>query len=193
MLCVSKYSKGSNISVTCLRYSANHNALDIWPIRAHLAFQNNELCKKSTCFRKAGQRGATIMFGMWKLMCFLNLKPHKHIALNQIHQILFFLTTSYNPFKLILEFPSCFLYLWSISCFISMPCLSRSSLWAKAQSTGSIGVSTQGVRSRSWRACSGWLKRNTWLLPKMIRFPTNVRVNTKKKNYTDYTDMHNSV
>ncbi len=26
-------------------------------------------------------------------------KPHKHIALHQIHQIIFFLATSYDPFK----------------------------------------------------------------------------------------------
>ncbi len=41
----SQHGKGRNISVTCLRYLANHNALDSWPIRAHLASQNNELCK----------------------------------------------------------------------------------------------------------------------------------------------------
>lgn len=63
------------------------------------------------------------------------------------------------------------LYLCSISCFISMPCFSSSSLWAKAQSTGSTGVSTHGVLSLSCRACSGSLKRNTWLLPIMIRLP----------------------
>ncbi len=34
-----------NISITRLRYSANHNTLDSWPIRAHLASQNDELCK----------------------------------------------------------------------------------------------------------------------------------------------------
>ncbi len=32
-------------------------------------------------------------------MCFLNFKPHKHIALHQIHKIMFFLATSYDPFK----------------------------------------------------------------------------------------------
>ncbi len=37
--------RGRNICVTCLRYSANHNALDSWPIRARLASQNDELCK----------------------------------------------------------------------------------------------------------------------------------------------------
>ncbi len=41
----SQYGKGRNISVSSLRYSANHNALDSWPIRAHLASQNGELCK----------------------------------------------------------------------------------------------------------------------------------------------------
>ncbi len=32
---------------------------------------------------------------------FFNLKPHKHIALHQIHKIMFFLATSYDPFKTI--------------------------------------------------------------------------------------------
>ncbi len=41
----SQYGEGRNISVTCLRYSANHNAPDSWPIRARLASQNDELCK----------------------------------------------------------------------------------------------------------------------------------------------------
>ncbi len=31
---------------------------------------------------------------------FFNLKPHKHIALHQIHKIMFFLATSYDPFNL---------------------------------------------------------------------------------------------
>ncbi len=44
-LCVSKYGKERNISVTCLKYLANHNALDCWPIRAHRALQNDELSK----------------------------------------------------------------------------------------------------------------------------------------------------
>ncbi len=52
-LCVSKYGKGRNISLTCLRYSANHNALDSWPIRAHSAFQNDELLKIDV-FQKGG-------------------------------------------------------------------------------------------------------------------------------------------
>ncbi len=35
---------------------------------------------------------------MWKIMCF-NLEPRKHIALHQIHKLMFFLATSYDPFK----------------------------------------------------------------------------------------------
>ncbi len=42
---VLQYGKGRNISVSRLKYSANHNALDNWPIRARLASQNDELCK----------------------------------------------------------------------------------------------------------------------------------------------------
>ncbi len=39
------------------------------------------------------------MYSMWKIMCFLNFKPHKHIALHQIHKIMFFLAMSYDPFN----------------------------------------------------------------------------------------------
>ncbi len=45
VMCVSKYGKGHNISVTRLRYLANYNALNSCPIRAHLTFQNDELFK----------------------------------------------------------------------------------------------------------------------------------------------------
>ncbi len=34
-----------------------------------------------------------------EIMCFLNLKPRKHIALHQIHKIMLFLASSYDPFK----------------------------------------------------------------------------------------------
>ncbi len=40
----SQYGEGCNISVTRLRYSANHNTLHSWPIRACLTSQNDELC-----------------------------------------------------------------------------------------------------------------------------------------------------
>ncbi len=33
----SQYGEGRNISVSRLRYSANHNAPDSWPIRAHFS------------------------------------------------------------------------------------------------------------------------------------------------------------
>ncbi len=86
----SQHGKGCNISVTHLRYSANYNALDSWPIRAHLTSQNDELCKNWQ---------VTIMYSMWKIMCFLNLEPRKYIALHQIHKIMFFLATSYDPYN----------------------------------------------------------------------------------------------
>ncbi len=50
----SQYGKGCNISVSRLRYSANHNALDSWPIRAHLASQNDELCKNRRVSERRG-------------------------------------------------------------------------------------------------------------------------------------------
>ncbi len=50
----SQYGEGRNISVTSLRYSANHNALDSWPIRARLASQNDELCKNRRVSERQG-------------------------------------------------------------------------------------------------------------------------------------------
>ncbi len=85
-------------TVRDVTFPAKHNALDIWPIRAHLASQNDEVCKKSAHFRKAEHRRATIMYSIWKIMRF-NLKPYKHIALHQIHKIVLFLAMSYDPFK----------------------------------------------------------------------------------------------
>ncbi len=52
------------------------------------AFQSFSSFIKITCFRKSRQRGVTIMYGMWKIMCFLNLESRKHIALHQIHKIM---------------------------------------------------------------------------------------------------------
>ncbi len=55
---------------------------------------------KIDAFQKAEHRGATIMYSMWKIMCFFfYLKPHKNITLHQIHEIMFFLATSYGPFN----------------------------------------------------------------------------------------------
>ncbi len=49
----SQYLKGRNISVSHLRYSANHNAMDSRSNKAHLASQNDELCKIGV-FQKGG-------------------------------------------------------------------------------------------------------------------------------------------
>ncbi len=54
-LSVSKYGEGRNISVTRLSYVANHNTLDSWPIRAHLASQNDELCKDLCVSERRGR------------------------------------------------------------------------------------------------------------------------------------------
>ncbi len=50
----SQYGEGRNISISCLRYSANHNALDSRPIRARLASQNDELCKNQRVSERQG-------------------------------------------------------------------------------------------------------------------------------------------
>ncbi len=47
--------RGRNISVTCLRFLANQNALDSWPIRAHLVFQSDELCKNRDISERRGK------------------------------------------------------------------------------------------------------------------------------------------
>ncbi len=39
------------------------------------------------------------MYSMWKIMCFFNLEMCKRIALHQIHKIMLFLATSYDPFN----------------------------------------------------------------------------------------------
>lgn len=51
---------------------------------------------------------------------------------------------------------------------MSMPCCSSSSRCARFQSGGGPG---DAPRSRSRRACSGCVKRNTWFFPKMRRWP----------------------
>ncbi len=51
----SQYGKGRNSSVSRLRYSANHNALDSWPIKAHLASQKDELCKNWSVSERRGR------------------------------------------------------------------------------------------------------------------------------------------
>ncbi len=56
-------------------------------------FVENEACE-------AGHRGPTIMYSIWKIMCFLNIKACQHILLNQIHKIVIFKKVSYVPFKI---------------------------------------------------------------------------------------------
>ncbi len=51
------------------------------------------------------------MYSICKIMCFLNLELRKHIALHQIHQIMLFLATSYDPFNM-----SCILLISRLSC-----------------------------------------------------------------------------
>ncbi len=50
----SQNSEGRNISVSSLKYSANHNAPDSWPIREHLASQNDVLCKNRRVSERRG-------------------------------------------------------------------------------------------------------------------------------------------
>ncbi len=95
----SLYGEWHNISVTRLRDSANQNALDSCPIRARLSSQNDELCKSQIAFRKAQHRGATVMYSMWKIMCFVNLKTHKHCITPNTKKMMLFFATSYDPFK----------------------------------------------------------------------------------------------
>ncbi len=49
--------------------------------------------------REAGHRGPTIIYSIWKIMCFLNIKSCQHILLHQIHKIMIFKKASYDPFN----------------------------------------------------------------------------------------------
>ncbi len=43
------------------------------------------------------------MYSMWKIMCFKNIKKHKHIVFHQLHKIMLFLATSYDPFNMFVQ------------------------------------------------------------------------------------------
>ncbi len=53
--------KYGNISVTRLRYSANHNAPDSWPIRAQRASQKDEL-RNNRVFQKRGRSNNNVQY-----------------------------------------------------------------------------------------------------------------------------------
>ncbi len=74
----SQYGKGRNTSITRLRYSANHNALDSWPIRAHLTSQNDELCKNQRVSERRGNNN--VQYVKKKKNWTTN---HKHSALHK--------------------------------------------------------------------------------------------------------------
>ncbi len=105
-LCVGKYGKEHNNSITRLRYSANHT-LRYSAITMHLIACQSEHTSlfrtmsfvKITRFGKAVQRGEKINVRNVENNVFLNLKPRKHIALHQIHKIMLFLESPYDPFK----------------------------------------------------------------------------------------------
>ncbi len=88
-----QYPKGLNISVTRLRYSANHNVPDSWPIRAQIASQNYELCRNHCVLKSQNNNVQYVENNVF------NLEPCKHTALQQKHKIMFFLATSYDPFN----------------------------------------------------------------------------------------------
>ncbi len=48
---------------------------------------------------EAFERGPTIMYSIWKTMCFLNIEACQHILLHQIHKIMIFKKPSYDPFN----------------------------------------------------------------------------------------------
>ncbi len=49
-----------------------------WPIRADCIFWKEWLCRKLSVLsvREAGHRGTTIMYSVWKIMCFLTIKAY---------------------------------------------------------------------------------------------------------------------
>ncbi len=74
------------ISDECLWCSANHNAM------CQLANQSRLRLSEGGAFLP------TIMYSIWKRMCFLNIKACQHILLHQIHKIMIFKKASNDPF-----------------------------------------------------------------------------------------------
>ncbi len=70
-----------------------------WPIRADCACRKEGLCRKRSVLREAGHRGPTIMYSIWKIRCFLNIKTCQHILLHQIHKIMIFKKHHMTPLR----------------------------------------------------------------------------------------------
>ncbi len=123
----SQYSEGRNISVTWLRYSANHSALDSWPIKARLASQNDELCK-NRCFseRRSIEEYTTIMYHMWKIICFFTLNHINTLYYTKYTKQCSFLATAYDPFN------ACFAELWSQVTWLETWLGLKSQIWGLA-------------------------------------------------------------
>ncbi len=63
---------------------------------------------KINAFQKGGAEEQQ-KYTVWNFFFFFYLKPHKHMALHQIHKIMLFLATSYDPFNLLLWYCICVL------------------------------------------------------------------------------------
>ncbi len=68
-------SQYSDISVSRLRYSANHNAPESWPIRARRTSQNDELCKN----RRVSER--------WSYTNVQNVENNEFLTLNRVNTL----------------------------------------------------------------------------------------------------------
>ncbi len=65
-----------------------------WPIRADCACQKEKLFRKQSIRERRGIVHTTIMYSIWKILSFLNIKTWQHILLHQIHKIM-----PFNHFK----------------------------------------------------------------------------------------------
>ncbi len=100
---------------------------------------------------------------------FFNLKPHKHIALHQIHKIMFFLATSYDPFNLS---DDDFETVYNFVCNMHQACVTPHSHGASTLDGGHVWsiVTTANhitflvLHERDWLASAlGYLHKAIWL------------------------------
>ncbi len=80
------YGKGSYISNAACGVRPITMLWVSWPIRADCAWWKEGFCS----LREAGHRGPTIMYSIWKIHFFLNIKACQNILLHQIHNIMIF-------------------------------------------------------------------------------------------------------